>query len=196
MRTALASTDIAISQGRLFYAASVESSTGQRVTLQSCPTNSPCVASSVQVHRQAAIDRIVGADQTGVYFMQSGKLYLCPLTTKQTTCDGKEVLIAQADSVATGYQLVETSSTYYLPLATGLFGTCPKKSCMSFVPVTPDPTLDADGKLGFVTDTAYSSSTQEDPSARAFVVDDQAVYWATSSIFGDPGALIVSTPMQ
>jgi hypothetical protein len=169
------SSGLAVAGGQLYFASASQSS-----AVVSCPV-SGCSLSTLTTYwaapTPAGLPVLFGASANALYFSESEgqALVRCSLPT----CAGTPADVASNVGPVLGF----SSTDFYIVPSDSSFATaCPFAGCAAGSPgVTPDPALDST-PLGVY------------PSGRPFAVDDAAIEWATSDIFGQTGNQIVRTP--
>jgi hypothetical protein len=168
----------AVHGGRIYFFVEVLDSnggkTGKQGPLVSCPTTGPCTAAALRTHRQAPssdIERVVGADDDGVYIASRTAVARCGLPS----CVWAVAL--GNGSVEPLRQIVLAKRTIFVPLSNAPFyGECARAGCAQIESKSPDPRLEAG------------------PLRSTFAVDSDAIYWEASTVFGEPGSMLLSTP--
>jgi hypothetical protein len=183
-------TSLAVGNGRLYFVASN--------AIASCAAADCSWASLTEVRPESEPSpTLVGATATSLYFTDMEGLKRCDVAS----CTGTVVTLGPSVNSSFGSEnvlppmavtptgvLVPSPDASYGSYGIGASGyggywACPSAGCPAPAELSPDPALDP-LPLG-----------DSPPSSLPFAVDGTLVYWATSTLLGQPGSQIVTTPL-
>jgi hypothetical protein len=184
--TSAAGSTIVVAGGRLYYSIATQGPSGSATaSIVSCAVGE-CPAGTKPVYAPAdgTAPLAVGGDASTLYFVSiyggsfgssgpSGELFRCDLPA----CPAP---VAMGLGSATRVEVVGNDAFVY-DFQTSSIVHCTRDTCASS---TQDPIPDAD--LGNTGAGGLAS--------RPFAVDATTTYWATDTIFGNTGNLVVATP--